>query len=189
VDETSRYPFLKTEVRVIEKAIESDMPVLGICLGSQLIAKTLGARVGKNREKEIGWYDVTPNADGASDPLLSHFSESEKIFQWHGDTFDVPEGATLLASSERCENQAFRYGDNVYGFQFHMEVDEKMVERWLGIPENRKEIEELGTIDPEKIRKDTPVHISRLKELSDTSFAGFVNLFGFSKKRLTLPSR
>ncbi|MEQ9620184.1 MAG: gamma-glutamyl-gamma-aminobutyrate hydrolase family protein [Deltaproteobacteria bacterium] len=190
VDETGEYPHLNTEVEVIREAIGEGMPILGICLGSQLIAKALDAKVNRNSEKEIGWYDVRPTARGKADPLVSNFSEVEKIFHWHGDTFDLPEGAELLASSELCGNQAFRYRDNVYGFQFHLEVDEPMVERWLGIPQNRDEIERTnGKIDPEKIRLETPEYIDRLKDLSDRTFGGFINLFGFRKKRKTLPSR
>jgi len=190
VDEVDKYPYLETEVYSIRKAIDRGMPVLGICLGSQLIAKALGAKVYKNREKEIGWYDLSPTSIGKKDPLISHFSGMEKIFQWHGDTFDIPGGALLLASSPLCKNQAFRYGDNVYGLQFHLEVDERMVERWLRVPVNKKEIEELnGKIIPDRIREETHVYVSRLKELSDKAFAEFIKLFGFSKKRRTLPSR
>jgi GMP synthase (glutamine-hydrolysing) len=190
VDEVERYPNLAYEVQMIRETVRSGMPVLGICLGSQLIAKALGSRVYKNKVKEIGWYDLSPTEAGRRDPLISHFSGKEKIFQWHGDTFDIPAGAVLLASSPLCRNQAFRYGENVYGLQFHLEVDEPMVERWLRIPGNKKEIEELdGKIDPERIRKETPEYIPRLKELSDRAFAGFIGFFGFNKKRKTLPSR
>ncbi|OGE22672.1 MAG: hypothetical protein A3J42_10270 [Candidatus Dadabacteria bacterium RIFCSPHIGHO2_12_FULL_53_21] len=190
VDEVGRYPNLAREVQSIRNAVRSGMPVLGICLGSQLIAKALGARVYKNEEKEIGWYDLSPTEAGGRDPLMSHFMGTEKIFQWHGDTFNVPEGAVLLASSPLCKNQAFRYGENVYGLQFHLEVDEPMVERWLRIPGNKKEIEELnGKIDPERIRKETPEYVPRLNELSDRAFAEFIGFFGFNKKRKTLPSR
>jgi GMP synthase (glutamine-hydrolysing) len=190
VDEVDAYPNLAYEVRMIREAAVAGVPVLGICLGSQLIAKALGAGVYKNGEKEIGWYDLSPTDAGRSDPLFSHFSATEKVFQWHGDTFDIPEGAVLLASSPLCRNQAFRYGENVYGLQFHLEVDEPMVERWLRIPGNRKEIEELdGKIDPERIRKETPGYMPRLKELSDRAFTGFIGFFGFNKKRKTLPSR
>jgi GMP synthase (glutamine-hydrolysing) len=190
VDEVDSYPYLEREVYSIRNALKAGMPILGICLGSQLIAKALGEKVYKNREKEIGWYDLSTTAKGKKDPLTSHFSGVEKIFQWHGDTFDIPERAELLASSPLCKNQAFRYGDNVYGLQFHLEVDEPMVERWLRIPANKKEIQELdGKIDPDKIREETPAHIPRLKELSDKAFAEFIKFFGFNKKRKTLPSR
>ena len=117
-------------------------------------------------------------------------TQTEKIFQWHGDTFDLPKGAKLLASSPLCKNQAFKYGDNVYGFQFHLEVDKPMIERWLRVPGNKKEIEELdGKIDPEQIKSDTPEYISRLNDLSNSVFSNFLELFGYNKKRKTLPSR
>ncbi|MEM7009278.1 MAG: gamma-glutamyl-gamma-aminobutyrate hydrolase family protein [Thermodesulfobacteriota bacterium] len=190
VDEVDDYPNLATEVKLIQQAVDKEMPVLGVCLGSQLLAKALGAKVNKNPEKEIGWYDVTPTTDGRDDALISNFSGTEKIFQWHGDTFDLPSGAELLASSPLCKNQAFRYGDNVYGFQFHLEVDKPMIERWLRVPENKKEIEELGgKIDPEEIKTQTPDHISRLNDLSNSVFGNFLELFGYNKKRKTLPSR
>ena len=112
--------------------------MLGICLGAQLIAKTLGAAVYPNQEKEIGWYDVSPTDHAQNDPLLGPFSATEKIFQWHGETFDIPQSTRHLAFSSLCANQAFRYGDNVYGFQFHLEVDEPMIHRWLRVAENQQ---------------------------------------------------
>lgn len=190
VDEVESYPNLKTEVDLIRLAIDKEMPVLGVCLGSQLLAKALGASVVKNSEKEIGWYDVSPTGEGLEDSLLSNFMQTEKIFQWHGDTFDLPEGAKLLASSPLCKHQAFKYGDRVYGFQFHLEVDKPMIERWLRVPENKKEIEDLkGKIDPDQIKAETPEYISRLNDLSNLVFSDFLELFGYNKKRQTLPSR
>lgn len=190
VEEVEEHPNLNTEVELIRDAIDRELPILGICLGSQLLAKALGAKVYENKEKEIGWYDVSPTKEGETDPLLCHLNGVEKIFQWHGDTFKVPKGAKLLASSPLCKNQAFRYGDHIYGFQFHLEVDEPMIERWLRVPANKREIEELnGKIDPEIIRSETPGMIGRLNILSELIFGGFISLFGFSKKRNTLPSR
>ena len=189
VDEVDDYPYLKPEVDAINRAIDNEMPVLGICLGSQLLAKALGATVVKNKEKEIGWYDVSPTKEGALDPLISNFIGTEKIFQWHGDTFKLPKGAVLLASSELCKNQAFRYGDNIYGFQFHLEVDESMIYRWLDTPVNVEELGKLdGKIDPEVIRKQTPKYIERLKILSDRTFTNFARLFGDLSKSQFLPS-
>ena len=187
VDQVDDYPYLVPEVKAIKKALDLDMPILGICLGSQLLAKALGAEVSKNGSKEIGWYDVKPTADGKIDPLISQFDNEEKIFQWHGDTFDIPKGAVKLASSETCGNQAFRYGDKVYGLQFHLEVDEQMIERWLINPENKKELEELkGKIDPDVIRKETPEYINDLLKLSNATFTKFIDLFGNIVKREVL---
>jgi GMP synthase (glutamine-hydrolysing) len=189
-NQVRRYPHLATEVHLIEEAVERGMPVLGICLGAQLIAKALGAEVKGNQQKEIGWYDVSPTEKGKNDPLLRHLGKVEKIFQWHGDTFGVPREAVHLASSPACSNQAFRFRDNVYGLQFHLEVDERMIERWLNVPMHKKEIESLkGKIDPQVIRHETKLYIGRLKQLSDKTFGEFIKLFGVQKKRQRLASR
>ncbi|MBI4228852.1 MAG: type 1 glutamine amidotransferase, partial [Deltaproteobacteria bacterium] len=190
VDQTDRYKHLKTEIDLIIKAISKELPVLGICLGAQLIAKALGSEVRDNREVEIGWYDVSPTVDGEKDLLLYHLNKKEKIFQWHGDTFEIPKGALHLATSPKCYNQAFRFSSNVYGFQFHLEVDQKMVERWLQVPHNKRQIENSeGRIDPMKIREETIVYIDRLKQLSKLVFSEFVKLIGVKERRHRLPSR
>lgn len=190
VNDANRLPHLITEMKLIEEALEKNLPVLGICLGAQLIAKTLGAAVYPNTEKEIGWYDVSPTDHAQSDPLLNAFAATEKIFQWHGETFDMPRSTRHLAFSSLCANQAFRYGDKAYGFQFHLEVDEPMIHRWLRVGENRREIAALGeTITPERIHRETPEYISRLHQLSERVFGEFINLFGMEKKFLRLLSR
>ncbi|MSP40671.1 MAG: amidotransferase [Deltaproteobacteria bacterium] len=190
VNDAHRLPHLNTELKLIEAALRGNLPVLGICLGSQLIAKTLGANVYRNREKEIGWYDISPTEEAEQDPLLSGLAKSEKIFQWHGETFDLPRGTCHLAFSPLCAHQAFRYGGNVYGFQFHLEVDEPMIQRWLRVPDNRKEIAALGAnITAERIHRETPEHIARLQQLSESVFGAFIELFGVDKKLRHLPSR
>ncbi len=190
VDQTSEYPYLLTEVRLIHQAIGHRIPVLGICLGAQLIAKALGGKVKRNREKEIGWYPVFLTEEGKRDPVLRHFDNKENIFHWHGDTFEIPAKAVRLASSPRCKNQAFRYGENTYALQFHLEVDEPMIERWLKVPVMKREIEALkGKIDPETIRRETLVYIDQLRKLSDQTFTEFIKLFGDWDRRRRLPSR
>jgi len=190
VNDSDRLPHLRTELNLIEDAMKKSLPVLGICLGAQLVAKTLGANVYPNSEKEIGWYDVTPTEEASSDCVFMHFRQTETIFQWHGDTFDMPHGASHLASSNLCGNQAFRYGLNVYGLQFHLEVDEPMIHRWLKVPENRSEIASLnGNIDADHIHNETPLHIQRLHKLSNHAFSAFIDLFGIEKTRRGLFSR
>ena len=190
VNQADELPHLITEMKLIETAMNRNLPVLGICLGAQLIAKTLGAAVYPNKEKEIGWYDVSPTGEAEKDPLLVEFKKTEKIFQWHGETFDIPKSTIHLAFSSLCANQAFRYGANVYGLQFHLEVDEPMIHRWLRVTENKNEISALGDkIDPERIHLETPEHIRRLHQLSDRVFSQFVELFGIQKKAIRLPTR
>ena len=190
VNDADRLPHLTTELKLIEDAMRRDVPVLGICLGAQLIAKTLGAEVYRNSEKEIGWYDVSPTDDASGDPLLLPLQKSEKIFQWHGETFDMPRSARHLAYSFLCANQAYRYGAKVYGFQFHMEVDEPMIHRWLRVPENQTEISALrGDCHIEQIYSDTSRHMARLRDISERVFRAFIDLFGLEKRFLRLPSR
>jgi len=190
VNDTIRLAHLTTELKLIEEAMRRDIPVLGICLGAQLIAKALGAAVFRNPEKEIGWYDVSPTNHASSDPLLMELQKTEKIFQWHGETFDIPKSTSHLAFSPLCANQAFRYGTKVYGFQFHMEVDAPMIHRWLKVVDNRIEISNLhGAEHIEFIYSETPRHIGRLSEISDRVFGAFIDLFGIEKKFRRLPSR
>jgi len=190
VNDAHRLAHLTVEMRLIEEAMKRNLPVLGICLGAQLIAKTLGAEVYPNREKEIGWYDVSPTGAAENDALLTAFESREKIFQWHGETFDIPKTSHHLAFSALCANQAFRYDTKVYGFQFHLEVDEPMIHRWLRVPENRTEIASLGcAYSAERIHNETCEYIARLHHLSDRVFSEFINLFGIEKTRIHLPSR
>jgi GMP synthase (glutamine-hydrolysing) len=140
VYELERYPHLVIESRIIREAINRDIKVLGICLGSQMIAHCLGAEVSPGPKKEIGWYHIELTGDSLKDsamrrlathPRVGDFWRRFKVFHWHGDTFDLPLGAVLLASSELYKNQAFKYGDNVYGFQFHIEVTKDMLLEWF----------------------------------------------------------
>ncbi len=133
VDETDKFPFLKQECLLIQNAIASKRPVLGICLGAQLIAKSLGAKVYQGNVKEVGWLPIHLTDDGRRDPAISAFSDAlaNTVFHWHGDTFPLPEKATLLASSDLYPTQAFSYGNLIYGLQFHFEITQDMVNKWV----------------------------------------------------------
>jgi len=189
-DQTDQHPHLATELRLLRDALDADIPVLGICLGAQLLARALGAGVRANHAKEIGWYSLSPTEAGQSDPLLRHLADSQQAFQWHGDTFEIPADAVHLATSPDCENQAFRYGDRAYGFQFHLEVDSPMIHRWLEVPGHRAEIEALeGQISPDVIRASTTDHIEGLRTTADLVFTSFIELFGDLRRRDPSPHR
>ena len=125
------YPFLKDEIRIIEHRLQAEKPILGVCLGSQLLARALGARIFAAPEKEIGWAPLTLTAAGRRSPLSHLAPERTAMLHWHGDTFDLPSGAVRLASTPLCENQAFQWGNNVLALQFHPEVTTRGLERWF----------------------------------------------------------
>ena len=127
VNEQQDYPFLNDEVRMLEVRIKQRAPTLGICLGSQLIAHALGARVHKSPAVEIGWKRLRLNPAGL-DSSLKHFTQP--VFHWHGDTFDLPAGARLLASTESCAHQAFSIGSTLLALQFHPEVTARGLQQW-----------------------------------------------------------
>ncbi len=124
VNDEGEFPWLIEEKRFIRNAIEDGKPVLGICLGAQLIAKSLGARVYRNHCKEIGWFPVHGIFQSNS-PSIFSFPSTMDVFHWHGETFDLPPGAFLLARNEACQNQAFQIGRKVIGLQFHLEMTPK----------------------------------------------------------------
>ena len=183
VDQADRYPHLTTEIAAIQDALRRDIPVLGICLGAQLLAAALGANVRPHTVREIGWYRLHPTSAAQSDPLCRHFDGSQHVFQWHAYTFDLPPGAVHLASTPTCPNQAFRYGDRAYGLQFHLEADEHLIQRWLHVPESRTEAEASGHDHAlEHILRDTHGHAPQAGLLSERVFGEFLELFGFRRK-------
>lgn len=119
-NDEQKYPWLTREKEFLRQCIHSGKPVLGICLGAQLIAHAMGARVYRNRDPEIGWFPV--QGVPASDSSFFSFPPTFEAFHWHGETFDLPPGAVLLARSEGCEHQAFQIGRSVMGLQFHLET-------------------------------------------------------------------
>jgi GMP synthase-like glutamine amidotransferase len=155
VYEEDRYPFLKNEDLFVKEAIQRGKVVLGICLGAQLIAKALGAKVFKAPVKEIGWYDVSLTETGSSDPIFSNLPDTFPVFQWHEDTFEIPHAAKLIATSASVHNQAFHYGENTYGLQFHLEVTQEMILEWMKTYE-------------EEFKGSQPPLFSKFKILADT---------------------
>jgi GMP synthase (glutamine-hydrolysing) len=128
--ETQAYPFLATEVGILERRLAKNLPTLGICLGAQLMAKALGSRVFAGPVKEVGWGKVDLTAAGRTSCLLPLADDGAKVVHWHGDTFDLPTGATRLASNVNYQNQAFAFGEASLALQFHLEADAEVLEKW-----------------------------------------------------------
>jgi GMP synthase (glutamine-hydrolysing) len=130
VYDTRAFPFLSEEVQLLERRLERGRPTLGICLGSQLMASALGSRVFGGPHKEIGWGQVTLTNEGSASCLAPLADADAVVLHWHGDTFDLPNGAARLASSDIYDNQAFAYGQQVLALQFHVEADPRSLEQW-----------------------------------------------------------
>jgi GMP synthase-like glutamine amidotransferase len=156
-------PYLKQELAMLRDALGRGQPVLGVCLGSQLLARALGARVYRNPVKEIGWYDIELTAPAAADPLFAGLPPRQTVFQWHGETFHLAPGAELLATSPACRHQAFRFGRAAYGLQFHAEVTPAMIADWCGQEANCGDLREVAhSIDPnahERAMCDLSAHL------------------------------
>ena len=166
------FPYLIEEQELIKNSVNDDIPVLGICLGSQLIAKTFGAKVYKGPTKEIGFYhDLMFSNDSK---LFGGFKNPFTVFHWHGDTFDLPTGATRLALSENYPNQAFQYKSAI-GLQFHLEVNEQMVNLWLDKTEEK--LQQITYMDPQKIRLDVDENISIVKSNMENFYKNFKSVF------------
>ena len=165
-------PYLQAEQQLIKKYVEKNIPVLGICLGSQLIAKTFGAKVYSGPKKEIGFYNDLKISNDSS--LFSGFTNPFTVFHWHGDTFDLPNNAIRLASSEHYLNQAFQYKSAI-GLQFHLEVNEEMVNLWLDNTEEK--LQKIPYIDPQKIRSDIDRNISIVKSNMKIFYNNFKSSF------------
>jgi GMP synthase (glutamine-hydrolysing) len=189
-DQIDSYPNLITEVEIIREALQQDMSILGICLGAQLLAKAVGGSVSRNPSREIGWYDVELTECGARDPVLAGFTRRQRVFQWHEDGIALPPEAEHLASSPASEVQAFRYGKHAYGFQFHLEASEPLIERWLSVPDHQGVLdEEQGHISAAAIREQTPASIGPLQELSRKTFSRWIDQFQIRPRQHRLPSR
>lgn len=189
-DQFASNPNLLTEVEIIREAIDRDISVLGICLGAQLLAKALGGSVSRNASREVGWYDVELTEAGFADPVLSTFAGVQQVFQWHEDGIELPPDTVRLATSAASRVQAFRYGEHAYGFQFHLEVNYSLIERWLTVPANQETLrQEVGRVDPDAIRQQSLKSIRNLEDLSRKTFSRWIERFEITPRRRRLPSR
>lgn len=146
VYESDRYPFLGDEIAYLRRAFSSGIPVLGICLGAQLMAKSLGGDVFPGGKKELGWHHVVLTELGREDAVMGFLPSKFTAFHWHGDTFTLPDNTLHLASSQMYENQSFRY-DASYALQFHLEVTEEMIRDWTAELDSKMREEILNQVD------------------------------------------
>src|SRR4051794_7122153 len=171
VDEVDDYPGLLIEREWIAAAVEAGLPVLGVCLGAQLIARALGSTVVAGPQPEIGWGPVTVHEP--ADPLARHLAPETDVLHWHGDVFDLPPGATLLASSAHTPVQAFRKG-NAWGFLFHAEADLDLATQWMNEESMRAEaIDALGEDDAARILSEAAELDVRIRERTEPLFGEF----------------
>jgi GMP synthase-like glutamine amidotransferase len=162
-------PYIARELLLVREALSSHLPVLGVCLGAQILARAAGAMVYRNPVKEIGWAPIYFTEEARQDPLFSGLDASEVVFHWHGETFDLPPGAQWLAWSDACRHQAFRIGRS-YGLQFHLEVTPAMIEDWL--------TQEVNCADAATLSAPVDPHFNaaRLAELSAAVFGRWCDL-------------
>jgi GMP synthase (glutamine-hydrolysing) len=173
VYEADRHPHLRDEMRLLANAVRAGRPVLGICLGSQLLAAALGGKVGKAPRKEIGWYGVELLPGARDDALFRTAPASFTAFHWHGDAFALPEGAAPLASSAMTPLQAFRAGPRAWGVQFHLETEAEVLDAMLS--GGAAELSEAG-VDPSAIRARAAAELLPLRNLALDVFARWAAL-------------
>lgn len=164
--EDDKYPFLREELDILEQRLEAGKPTLGICLGAQLMARALGAKVYPAKDKEIGFSPILLTEEGKSSCLAAF--GSHPVLHWHGDTFDLPAGTNRLASTTVCENQAFSLGANILALQFHAEAGAQVFERWL--IGHAHELSHCGQ-DIHRLRADYAAFSSSLTEHAETCLA------------------
>jgi GMP synthase (glutamine-hydrolysing) len=172
-DEVERHPFLGRERELLREAVHSDVPVLGLCLGAQLLARALGAAVPRSPTPELGFRPIRLTDAGRDDPVLAPFGAVPGVFQWHVDTFDLPEGAVLLASSEGVAHQAFRVGSSAYGLQFHPEATEAGIAAWA--THWADVVREWGTT-PDALIAQAREHHPAQREAAREAFRAFAGL-------------
>ena len=168
--QTDEFPYLKAERDFLRERLDAERPTLGVCLGAQLMAGALGERVYKGDSMQIGFRRVEPTEAGAASPIR-HFG-GVPVVEWHGDTFELPERATLLASSSDYSNEAFAIGDFALAVQFHPEVTDEMHEQWVA--EGYNELDE-HALDPDALREDRAAYSSGMQEASRRAFSEWLS--------------
>src|SRR6266571_9339534 len=172
-----KYPYLTAEKVFILKAVEQDMPYLGICLGAQLLAHALGAEVARHHMTEVGFYEVQLTEEGKADAFFQGLPGYQEVVHWHEDSFALPRGAVRLATSKNTLNQAFRFGRRAYGLQYHIELTPQMLDTWLHYPDYRKEVvKALGPDGPDRIESQRPMCYPIYREHTRIVFENFLKI-------------
>jgi GMP synthase-like glutamine amidotransferase len=171
-----KFPFLVAELDWLREAVRRNLPTLGICLGAQLLAKALGAKVYRNAQPEIGWFEIELLPPAADDILFRGRAAKETVFHWHNDTFDLPVGAVHLAQSPACRQQAFRFGTLAYGLQFHVEMVPKLMELWLQEHSIRTAVRAPDGVDLMAIRSAAGMAFPAMNSLSRCLLGRFAEL-------------
>lgn len=180
-NEDDKYPYLTLEKARIRQAVEQETPFLGICLGGQLLAAVLDAQVSHHTLTEIGFSDVQLTDEGRNDPLYARLSDSQRVYQWHEDTFAIPQGGVRLATNAYTENQAFRFGRNAYGLQYHIELTPAMLDTWLHYPSLKEEvIEVLGQDGYNQLEQNSHLYYPLYHEHTRIMIENFLNIAGYS---------
>jgi GMP synthase (glutamine-hydrolysing) len=175
VDQVDQYPYLEAERAFLAEAVDRDVPVLGICLGGQLLARALGAPVHRAGTRELGFVPLRLTESGRRDPMLSCLRDGDRMFQWHVDAFEVPDRAELLATGDDVPNQAFRAGRRGWGLQFHPEVSAEELDRWLdAVPD----VERTYGRPVEELRAEIVSELGAMHERSRELFRRFARLLG-----------
>jgi GMP synthase-like glutamine amidotransferase len=176
VDQTDRFPYLATVRAYTLEAVERRVPYLGICLGSQLLARALGRPVVKSPVKEVGFEPLRPTADAGHDRLLSQYEDGDLVFQWHEDTYDLPEGATLLASGDRVAVQAYRVDELAWGIQFHQELDAPELGSWIDIADDDLDLATAWGKDAAELRAESELHMAAHERRGRELFGRFAEV-------------
>lgn len=173
VYEEDKFPYLRDEKRLARQAIDNNIPLIGVCLGSQIIADVLGSEVHPSGGVEIGWKGVSRSAEVANNPVLAPLPQTFTPLHWHGDVYDLPDGATSIGSSEMTPVQGFIYGETTYALLFHLEMTEQQITEMATLfPEDVRR----GGLEPEKLLSETPAYATALKPAATEIFTRWAKL-------------
>jgi GMP synthase-like glutamine amidotransferase len=175
-DQVDRHPFLLEDRALTREAVDTGVPFLGVCLGAQILARALDRPVIKAARRELGFHPIHPTEAAADDRLISAFADGDLVFEWHEDTFELPEGATLLATGEDVPLQAFRVGVLAWGIQFHFEIDGAELEQWLDEADALMDLEATWGKSSEDIRLEAKEHMAAHEQRGQEVFRRFADV-------------